>query len=1814
MKLNKKLLILVLSLVMLVGIFTVSAFAAEDGVLTVKYQDGTVQTYAEGETIVPPAVPAQFVAYDADGKAYLYTTTGTAWEGLPETVTPDLLGTTVEATVAATKGADQIFYSVATGSATAAPVYKTTNNVHQFFTPGNVNTGSVWVKLYADVNVDSFSTGTNSSGYYVYLDLNGHLVSVKTSMKVTYTATFYIYSSKPGAHFYSAASDRMIWTDGNGRYALGDDGSGKYVDNISFHTKIVTNYMWANGGAIIGGHYYQTESALAFVDIGRRMREVKNAKFYLASGTTSVFANDAGFTVAGLENAYITKGDSTITNCEFYSADGATVLYSTGAANVKFSDCGFYGVAPSITGTGSIAQNANAVEGEAVYSTVTFPNGKTEFYVANNVEDAKAYVETHPYCLKGNVAPYFVEDGGKYYYVATPNITLAYDDAFNAIFAETGDRTQVYFTVEKDGAVIQYETDAANYATNFRSYLTAMTAGATVRLWSDITIGACSPAGARIEDKTLAENASYWLDVNGYKLTFTGSASFAMDMMTRIFYIYSSKAGGEIDASEQSSLFRTNNDDYYNSSNVQIKPAAVVCIGESSVTPNVYGKNLTIYCKTLAGALYGTGAYFFGGTVVQVGSTGLLFNPVQRLQATIKYMTFIAAAGSAGIVAPSNNNTFEYCTFVCETPVNAPIVAANCAQNMAFKNCSFVNVVPVYPAGRTMTYENCTFGSTDVLYGANLNSAGAAYLAHGTTAKTVTANGKTYQIDGVIVTDLATVLQITWNDGAVENFAVGAAPYRDYGFVDLANKLIKKNPTYSFSAGVSNGVVIAAGTATATVTSYALEDPFAFTYLDTKTNVIYAVGYNLDCEGTAAGVGDKFYELFNAPASAYVITMYKDMTVNKAMGFGPFVKTSDSSHNRDFYNTAVNGSIVWDLNGTTVTVSADTTGFINPAAANFALSNPGGWNSGNPKTVFCFEGSSATNSVTVKSSIAGGKIVNESAGALFAVGEGTRTPVIFENVTLISEKNYVFFGIELNRDAVSLTAPRLTINGGTYIGGYASGIMRFCGNSVVSDATFVSTNASVAQLIAIGSYRNADVSFDNVVFVAKNATAPAVYSSSSNTHNASFNDCVYIGCEPTSLARCEKLTSLTYTGTNIASSEENLALIYATAPEGKAVANIAYFYTVDGEMYEASLYVYAADAELYTVNYGKVTKSYLVGKYFIPEKITLDICTPIFDTGAGTATLPLHWVGLASEGILDASFGGVSIVAEYDLEGEKQVFDLAFILESLDDGSVLAYTLADSETVGADFAAAVSAAEVENAYFYIYQDITVPAITFNTTSQIQANGHVITVAGTLTANMDVTIYRATLISALQTPFLTADSLLFENSTIYLSGASFVVNGSGHTGLRSTSVYVLGDAIPLIAFGAHGGLVSGNVRLANVTLDSRVAVRGFEATTVLGTAGTFAGCTYDDGVTADIKVNNTVETITVLGETYEVAYAEAASNVAEAFVVVEYLYDAVVRGTDTYLVGSIASFYKEFTTGYYFEYNGVTPLTTVDTQLECTFHADASKLQAQIVLTDALNYVFYLQVEDAGVLANLNINGEAIELASLAQVEIEGVLFYEIPVEFATFADALADYNLAVDLVSGEDYLTITASVALDEYFAAALAAAEDAELVYTVAEYVVALVEYFDYDFAYSDVRMKNLGRINNLLAAYAEYKADLPALPEETDFASDYIVGALLVADEKVTFAFHVADGFDGSLVINGYEVALDKPFEGFDRTYALHEVSFEELNYEISVTVLDADGNEVELLTYTLADYIAGVIAQNEGVAADYAKALWKLAIIAG
>ena len=176
----------------------------------------------------------------------------------------------------------------------------------------------------------------------------------------------------------------------------------------------------------------------------------------------------------------------------------------------------------------------------------------------------------------------------------------------------------------------------------------------------------------------------------------------------------------------------------------------------------------------------------------------------------------------------------------------------------------------------------------------------------------------------------------------------------------------------------------------------AANDDLAFTYLDTKTGETFSVNYQTDCGGTAAGVGEKFHELFADPASAYVITMYKDMTLSKAVPFGPLTLDRETdAHNRDFFKSFVNGNIVWDLNGTTVTVASTVTGLVKMAAANCKLTATGAGATYSGDTVFGFEGTT-TNTITLKSSAPGGKIVNESSAHLFGTGEGKKTKIFFE--------------------------------------------------------------------------------------------------------------------------------------------------------------------------------------------------------------------------------------------------------------------------------------------------------------------------------------------------------------------------------------------------------------------------------------------------------------------------------------------------------------------------------------------------------------------------------------------------------------------------------------------------------------------------------------------------------------------------------------------------------------------------------------------------------------------------------------------------
>ena len=1430
---------------------------------------------------------------------------------------------------------------------------------------------------------------------------------------------------------------------------------------------------------------------------------------------------------------------------------------------------------------------------------------------------------------------YVAEDGKAYKYTATGTAwegipaTVADEhlgQTINATVAGTQGTQQVYYvTWEKLTADAEFRV-IYHYENNVHQYLSTSNKGdkgdgTNTGAYSAQELGSSGSAGMiRIKlywdvdvssfsinimpSPRKSQGVNTYFDLNGH--TVKTSQTGYIDGKAVHIRIYSSVPGAHFYLTGASSMFRANDDcGFY--------------LGSESSELN-YGDedNISFHGKAIFGTMYGGGGQIWGGKFYQTGESSTGFLDLSRRITVVSGAEFYSMNGVApltdtvghdGASIATGSVSIKNCTFYNAT--GAPVVTATKSPKLVFDNCTFVNV-----------YANATMdGATTIVRDGCLSNVGssAPYVASAGTyvfarVDAIAVAGLTDATGAPIaatvnyaITDPASALKINTSAGA-EYWAIGTTFSTSAGdYVQVTNAgILLTQPEYDVAdvAEIVDGKVAAAGEITLAVV-FKGQTPAAFTYKDTATGKLYGVSYE-ECGSTAAGVFEKFYELFNAPKAGYVITMYQDMTVNKAMGFGPLVvDTSDSTWNRDYYNTLSAGSIVWDLNGTTVTVSADTTGFINPTAANHKHTEPNGWNSGNPKTVFCFEGYNKDNTFTIKSSATGGKIVNLATAALFGVGEGKATRVVFEGegLTVESANHMIFYGIELGYDFVSLADPRMTINGGTFISGYSSGIMQFCGNSSVSNATFISTNASVAQLTNLDAYRNGKITFDNVTFIAAKDSAPAFYSTlqSGRTRNATFNNCVYIGCEPTTTTR-SPITSLTYTGTNLASTETNLALINASAPAGTAKYTFM-IAAADGNVY--SVLGYAAADQVLSVTYvgANVTENYLVGKPYAPLAMLPAYYEIVADLVNGTVNVPEAWAGIPAAGIVDATYGGKIVNAT----PADNILAIAFAL--VENDVVTAYALVDAAEIGDALTAALDA-QASAGTLYIYQNIEADYLTVTKALVIELNDNMLTLVSDIYTLAGLTINNGE-INALGSSYIlwgnTDTDITLNNVQIYSRANSVFYSGGATAYLNDV---VIANSYPAsLTLGAP--VVINGAKLVNLAINGNVTVVGG---TLLATLPV-NGVEYADGVYGDLIVNNNKETLTVAGKTVEAVYVVAATADAAKAIEIVYVFDGVVRGSQNYFYGSIANFYKEFTEGYYFSYDGKNVLTQSG-EVECEFHADESKLKAQVVLTDALNYAFYLQVEDAGVLANLKLNGVAFDLADLEQETINGVQFYVIPVAFATFADALNNYVLSVDLVGAESSLTITAEASLAQYLGEVLATADeaDAKIAYAVAEYIEALMAYFDYDLAFGDIRMKNLARVSNLLADYAEYKVALPELPAETLVASDYVSSVLLVANEKITFAFCIPNNFAGAIKINGVAVEISKAFEGFDRTYALAEVAFADLDETLTVTVENAYGDVFETLTYSLADYIAGVAAQNEGVAADYAKALWKLAAVIG
>ena len=1429
MKSAKKILLLVLSLMLLVGIFAIATFADDSTTATVVYPDGSTDTVAVDGTIVPK----EFTTAEDGAKLYygagntLFKDDATeGWTFTVEGESEALADLTVTADMAGKKiiasGADKVYFTTKEELSTGTTmVYHLTDDLSQYFTSANkgdegdgAHTGAasyaslctagvlnkLTLTVYSDSDCDDFRPCfTNAvSKRPVLFDLNGHTLRYQTSNKDSAGidgTNLYLYSSKPNAHLY-VASGILITVDDVSTVYLGEDNDDAtdYADNIHFHCQAVLGQNYGSGAYIYGGHYHQLPGGTnnGFVNLNRRVYYVNNASFYVLDGY-SVFHDLTSDTHFG----NVATGTA-INNCKFYSQGDVGVTYGVNGINTKFANCTFYGFTAANAGEegkGTVTANeadGNVFEGAVTYGTVTWHDGTTSTYYAENLEDAKTFLAHHPQAL----LPYNVErDGGLYRYY-DPVKEFAFE-GFNAVATEVGEATKIAWTYYINGAefYVTYKTDGAT----LNAFLAAMEYNVNIKLWEDIEANTSFIGNRKSMEKNangayLAVNSSHRLDLNGYTLTMTTTQS-RIESQAPSFYVYSSRPGAILSVPNAGTAFYTNNGDYKvidgkvygnttteytNSPLAQVKPNGSFYFGEETKPTETqagpYGKNLTVICKALTGGLYGGTIHFWGGTFVQSEkSTAAIFVNFTNREVNFWHTTFVTTNPSTVHLNLVNgtNRTYKNCTFIYAgddakalgtasmvTTSGSSATDAHPKYQYSFTDCNFYNVIPMasYEYDYTykyvvnsvtqetftgketlvMNYSGTTqYGFSGLMPTLDLDpSEGTRYLAHGSSSATITANGDTYVLDGAIVTDLSTVLVLTHENAGTEYWMVGAStPLREAGnSVKIEDGMMYTDAYYDYTSvdaiDEATGEILSPGIVTVALAFNNIEQA-AFTYRDLETNALYGVGYEA-CGSTAEGVFEKFYELFNAPDAGYEIIMYADMTVNKGMGFGAVVldRTTDT-HNRDYFASLANGSIIWDLNGTTVTIAQNVTGCVKTAAANCSLTASGAGPTYGGSVVFGFEGYNTENSFTLKSSKADGKIVNLSSMHVFGTGEGKKTQIIIqgENLTVDAGKGLAIQSHELEYGCNGYT-DRHQILGGTFISSNGTGVIQISMNTTIENAILISTNPSAKSVIFMDSYRSGRIQASNVIFIAESNSVPtfSMNTGGSGKYTLAITDSTIVGASPAVVT--SRITAVTYSGTNTAANPADLAIVNPSAPAGAVAAYTSI--SANGEYYKTCTY-FDANYGFVTVNneVAASTELWAVGATFVASGDVSSLQVVEIDGVWHYRANPV-WMGMidgeAVADILAAENAGKTVT----LTVGGDVAPLYFTRKV---GDSVTYYYGDAAAANSELVAILKAVGATSSTITFYSDFTINSsatITLNLggkTHIIDLNGYTVTLTG-----------------------------------------------------------------------------------------------------------------------------------------------------------------------------------------------------------------------------------------------------------------------------------------------------------------------------------------------------------------------------------------------------------------------------------------------------------------------------------------------------
>ena len=651
---------------------------------------------------------------------------------------------------------------------------QTTNVLHY---PGYVN-----FKLYSSVeggeyiNLSSYPIfGLNKYAVGSYLlgtsDLNvdgGDNLTIVSNAALT--AAYETNESGPSGYVLYVNGGTYVYTGGGTLFSVGHNA---YIYNAKLvatgaPTAMIINHFWST-----------TTLKIKNVDMVAK----NSATQFIRSGTyAGSFSGNGKKHTVSIENASFAGGTMNVTYA-VYGANYASCQVSMNFAG-EFKAPNAAGLAlvyPEAPEGKTAAYSTLTIYGETVKVLGYYENPAIVTVKNDTIDLTEVWLVGETYYTVDASAFFMQMIDGIWYYFANPawsakvgdtvvdfkNICSPENAGKTVVVAIDGEKDVLYFTMLHNGETTYYCGDTA--IAQLKTLLipkNSLTYEFCFYHDIEVSSGSNSYALGYKSDSKAGEapnDATIKIDLNGYTWKVNSTSSYAFIVSDATTFIYSSVPGGVLDVSQASGIACTDN-------------AADAYFGEATKSGTEYGKNFTVYCKSVhSGRWWSNNGYIVGGTYIQPeGVTASHFFGIDDGSApTVRNSTFIVNSLSDGFVR-GVKGTFTNCVFIAKEASN---IVVNTSNNVGatFNGCYFYNAIPNTVAGVTVTYINCNFSHSSTIPQAG------GYIAYTGEPVTLKVNGVDYVFGAQLVAEATLV---DWGFGIQEYWVNGATASHESTVVD----------------------------------------------------------------------------------------------------------------------------------------------------------------------------------------------------------------------------------------------------------------------------------------------------------------------------------------------------------------------------------------------------------------------------------------------------------------------------------------------------------------------------------------------------------------------------------------------------------------------------------------------------------------------------------------------------------------------------------------------------------------------------------------------------------------------------------------------------------------------------------------------------------------------------------------------------------------------------------------------------------------------------------------------------------------------